>query len=66
MIRSSQAYLQGRQSELREKFGFPPRGGVPLCVAVDIAMTEGAVPSGGLDMDDNGRAAFRRGAPGSA
>lgn len=34
---------------------------MPLCVAVDIAMTEGAVPSGGLDMDDNGRLRFAEG-----
>lgn len=38
MIHSSRAYLQTRQSELRRKFGFQPTGGIPVCVAVDVAM----------------------------
>ncbi|MBW3243655.1 hypothetical protein KUV57_13355 [Epibacterium sp. DP7N7-1] len=38
MIHSSRAYLQTRQSGLRRKFGFQPTGGIPVCVAVDVAM----------------------------
>ena len=43
MIYSSQAYLRSRQSGLRRKFSFEPTGGMPVCVAVDVAMANAPV-----------------------